>query len=72
MGLPDQEPTAAEALAWLDRDAGTQVCHIANSWYTRTRRGQPYSRHDSLMDAICFAMTNHRMLREAAVTRGGR
>jgi hypothetical protein len=72
MGLPDQEPTAADALAWLDRDAGMQVFNIANSWYTRTRWRQPYRRHDSLMDAICFAMTNHRMLREAAVMRGGR
>jgi hypothetical protein len=71
MGLPEQEPTAAEALAWLDRDAGNQVFSIANSWYTRRRWGQPFLRHDSLRDAIGFAMANHEM-REAAAKWGGR
>jgi hypothetical protein len=71
MGLPEQEPTAAEALAWLDKDAGNQVFCIADSWYTRRRWRHPYKRHASLWDATVFAMTNHEML-EAAAKRGGR
>lgn len=70
MGLPEQMPTAAEELAWLDKDAGMQVFHVARSWYTRKQWGQPYRRHASLRDAIGFAMTNHEML-EAAAKRGG-
>ena len=69
MGLPDQEPTAAEQLAWLDKDAGMQVFHIAASWYTRKQWGQPYRRHLSLRSAIGFALTDRGVL-EAAGKRG--
>ena len=71
MGLPDQVPTAAEQIAWLDKDAGMQVFHVANCWYTRKRWGQPYRRHGSLRDAIDFAMTDHGMIEAATNMKGG-
>lgn len=65
MGPPHLEPTPEEMLAWIDRDHGRQLVHSVNRWYTRTDYGMPVRRHGSLSDAVVFAMTNDRMMKEA-------
>lgn len=57
MGPPDQEPTAAEQLAWLDKDASMQVSSSAHRWLQRQKGG----RYSLPPGRICYSACSSRL-----------